>query len=53
MKLRHLGLAGMVAEEASDATIAGGGPGGLGNGPGGPITLRGDGEAGSGTALLH
>jgi hypothetical protein len=33
---------------ASAATISGGGPGGL---PGGPITLKGDGEPGSGTDL--
>jgi hypothetical protein len=36
------------AKGASAATIDGGGPGGL---PGGPITLHGDGEPGSGTAL--
>jgi hypothetical protein len=36
------------AKGASAATIDGGGPGGL---PGGPITLRGDGEPGSGTTL--
>jgi hypothetical protein len=36
------------AKGATAATIEGGGPGGL---PGGPITLRGDGEPGSGTAL--
>jgi hypothetical protein len=36
------------AKGASAATISGGGPGGL---PGGPITLRGDGEPGSGTDL--
>jgi hypothetical protein len=36
------------AKGATAATIDGGGPGGL---PGGPITLRGDGEPGSGTAL--
>jgi hypothetical protein len=65
MKLRLLGLAGIaaavtllalaptaaVAKGASAATIDGGGPGGLGNGPSGPITLRGDGEPGSGTDL--
>jgi hypothetical protein len=37
-----------VAKGATAATIDGGGPGGL---PGGPITLRGDGEPGSGTDL--
>jgi hypothetical protein len=36
------------AKGATVATIDGGGPGGL---PGGPITLRGDGEPGSGTDL--
>jgi hypothetical protein len=36
------------AKGASAATISGGGPGGL---PGGPITLKGDGEPGSGTDL--
>src|SRR6266508_3346048 len=36
------------AKGATAATIDGGGPGGL---PGGPITLRGDGEPGSGTDL--
>jgi hypothetical protein len=36
------------AKGATAATISGGGPGGL---PGGPITLRGDGEPGSGTDL--
>jgi hypothetical protein len=36
------------AKGATAATIDGGGPGGL---PGGPITLRGAGEPGSGTAL--
>jgi hypothetical protein len=36
------------AKGATGATIDGGGPGGL---PGGPITLRGDGEPGSGTDL--
>jgi hypothetical protein len=36
------------AKGATAATIDGGGPGGL---PGGPITVRGDGEPGSGTAL--
>jgi hypothetical protein len=65
MKLRLLALAGMVAaatllalaptaavaKGASAATIDGSGPGGLGNGPNGPITLRGDGEPGSGTDL--
>jgi hypothetical protein len=37
-----------VAKGATAATIDGGGPGGL---PGGPITLRGDGEPGSSTDL--
>jgi hypothetical protein len=36
------------AKGATSATIDGGGPGGM---PGGPITLRGDGEPGSGTDL--
>jgi hypothetical protein len=36
------------AKGATSATIYGGGPGGM---PGGPITLRGDGEPGSGTDL--
>jgi hypothetical protein len=36
------------AKGATAATIDGGGPGGM---PGGPITLRGDGEPGSGTDL--
>jgi hypothetical protein len=36
------------AKGATSATIDGGGPGGL---PGGPITLRGEGEPGSGTDL--
>jgi hypothetical protein len=36
------------AKGATSATIDGGGPGGL---PGGPVTLRGDGEPGSGTDL--
>src|SRR6266581_6632960 len=40
-----------LAKGASAATIDGSGPGGPGNGPNGPITLRGDGEPGSGTAL--
>src|SRR6266704_4237053 len=40
-----------LAKGASAATIDGGGPGGPGNGPNGPITLRGDGEPGSGTDL--
>ncbi|HEX8859640.1 MAG TPA: hypothetical protein VGC06_11235 [Actinomycetes bacterium] len=65
MKLPLLALAGMVAaatllaltptaavaKGASAATIDGSGPGGPGNGPNGPITLRGDGEPGSGTDL--
>jgi hypothetical protein len=38
------------AKGASAATISGGGPGGL---PGGPITLTGDGEPGSGTDLSN
>jgi hypothetical protein len=38
------------AKGASAATISGGGPGGL---PGGPITLKGDGEPGSGTDLAN
>jgi hypothetical protein len=38
------------AKGASAATISGGGPGGL---PGGPITLEGDGEPGSGTNLSN
>lgn len=40
-----------MAKGASAATINGSGPGGPGNGPKGPITLRGEGEPGSGTAL--
>ncbi len=40
-----------LAKGASAATIDGSGPGGPGNGPNGPITLRGDGEPGSGTGL--
>jgi hypothetical protein len=36
------------AKGASAATISGGGPGGL---PGGPVTLKGDGEPGSGSDL--
>jgi hypothetical protein len=40
-----------VAKGASAATIDGSGPGGLGNGPNGPITLRGDGEPGSDTDI--
>jgi hypothetical protein len=40
-----------LAKGASAATIDGGGPGGPGNGPSGPIILRGDGEPGSGTDL--
>lgn len=39
------------AKGASAATIDGSGPGGPGNGPTGPITLRGGGEPGSGTQL--
>jgi hypothetical protein len=38
------------AKGATSATISGGGPGGL---PGGPITLRGDGEPGAGTDLAN
>ena len=38
------------AKGASAATISGGGPGGL---PGGPITLKGGGEPGSGTDLAN
>jgi hypothetical protein len=38
------------AKGATAATISGGGPGGL---PGGPITLEGDGEPGSGTGLAN
>src|SRR5829696_5909636 len=38
------------AKGASAATISGGGPGGL---PGGPITLKGDGEPGSGSDLSN
>ena len=38
------------AKGASAATISGGGPGGL---PGGPITLEGEGEPGSGTDLAN
>ena len=38
------------AKGASQATISGGGPGGL---PGGPITVKGDGEPGSGTDLSN
>jgi hypothetical protein len=59
MKLRVLAVAALAAlllvvptaahaKGATAATIDGGGPGGL---PGGPITLRGDGEPGSGTDL--
>ncbi|HZC99317.1 MAG TPA: hypothetical protein VFA46_03730, partial [Actinomycetes bacterium] len=40
-----------VAKGASAAVIDGSGPGGPGNGPNGPIVLRGDGEPGSGTDL--
>jgi hypothetical protein len=40
-----------LAKGASAATIEGSGPGGPGNGPNGPITLRGDGELGAGTDL--
>jgi len=40
-----------LAKGASAATIDGSGPGGPGNGPNGPITLRGDGELGTGTDL--
>jgi hypothetical protein len=40
-----------LAKGPSAATIEGSGPGGPGNGPKGPITLRGDGELGSGTVL--
>ena len=40
-----------LAKGASAATIDGSGPGGPGNGSRGPITLRGDGEPGSGTDL--
>jgi hypothetical protein len=40
-----------LAKGASAATIDGSGPGGPGNGPSGPITLRGNGEPGSGTDL--
>jgi hypothetical protein len=40
-----------LAKGASAATIDGSGPGGPGNGPKGPITLRGDGEAGTGSEL--
>jgi hypothetical protein len=43
--------AAALAKGASAATIDGSGPGGPGNGPNGPITLRGDGEPGSGTDL--
>ena len=39
-----------LAKGASAATISGGGPGGL---PGGPITIKGDGEPGSGTDLSN
>jgi hypothetical protein len=38
------------AKGATAATISGGGPGGL---PGGPITIEGDGEPGSGTDLAN
>jgi hypothetical protein len=38
------------AKGASAATISGGGPGGL---PGGPISLKGDGEPGAGTDLAN
>jgi hypothetical protein len=38
------------AKGASEATISGGGPGGL---PGGPITMKGDGEPGSGSDLSN
>jgi hypothetical protein len=38
------------AKGASAATISGGGPGGL---PGGPVTLKGDGEPGAGTDLAN
>jgi hypothetical protein len=59
MKPRVLAVAAMAAllllvptaaqaKGVSAATISGGGPGGL---PGGPITLKGDGEPGSGTDL--
>jgi hypothetical protein len=40
-----------LAKGPSAATIDGSGPGGPGNGPKGPITLRGDGEMGSGSDL--
>jgi hypothetical protein len=40
-----------LAKGPSAATIDGSGPGGPGNGPNGPITLRGDGEPGSGGDL--
>jgi hypothetical protein len=40
-----------LAKGASAATIDGGGPGGPGNSPSGPITLGGNGEPGSGTDL--
>jgi hypothetical protein len=39
-----------LAKGATGATISGGGPGGL---PRGPITLKGDGEPGSGTGLAN
>jgi hypothetical protein len=42
-----------LAKGASAATIDGGGPGGGGNGLKGPITLRGNGEPGSGTDLSN
>jgi hypothetical protein len=42
-----------LAKGASAATIDGSGPGGPGNGPTGPITLRGEGEPGSGTQLAN
>ena len=38
------------AKGASEATISGGGPGGL---PGGPIKMKGDGEPGSGNDLSN
>jgi hypothetical protein len=40
-----------LAKGPSAATIDGSGPGGPGNGPKGPIVLRGDGEMGSGSEL--
>jgi hypothetical protein len=42
-----------LAKGATAARIDGGGPGGPGNGPRGPITLRGEGEPGGGTALAN